>query len=321
MNTAAVEILALEKEPRVGSKLSDFAPQLAALLTESPVNEDARRGEVIHTSAANNEIVLGVSLSPLFDHRSQTVGRIVNFQDLTEVRALEEKIKRGERLAVIGTLAAGIAHEIRNPLASISGSIELLGAAPSEDEDSSALMEIVTREIDRLNALITDLLAYANPRAPKMIEIDICEVIRDTLRVFAQNTEFGEVEAEFEGDEEGRSLLISADPEQVRQIIWNLLRNGAEAAASGGKQVCVSAETSGRELVLRFRDNGGGIPGEYLAKVFDPFFTTKANGTGLGLAMVHSTVLDHGGTISVDSEVGKGTTFELRLPYHQDHVS
>jgi two-component system sensor histidine kinase PilS (NtrC family) len=321
INEAARDILALDAGLVVGDKLSDLAPRLSELLASSRINEEALRGEVTHKSDSGDEIVLGVSISPLFDHRSQTVGRIVNFQDLTEVRALEEKIKQGERLAVIGTLAAGIAHEIRNPLASISGSIELLGAAPSEDEDSSALMEIVTREIGRLNELLTDLLAYANPRPPKMIELDICEVIQDTLRVFAQNTEFGEVEAEFEGAEDRPSLFISADPEQIRQMIWNLLRNGAEAAAKGGKKIWVSAETAKNEVVLRFRDNGAGIPGEYLAKVFDPFFTTKAHGTGLGLAMVQGMVTDHGGSISVDSEVDKGTTFELRFPYHSEHVS
>lgn len=321
VNAAAIEILARDKGARVGSKLAKLSPPLAKLLAESPAGEEARRGEVTHQSDQGDEIVLGVSISPLYDHRSKTVGRIVNFQDLTEVRELEEKIKRAERLAVIGTLAAGIAHEIRNPLASISGSVELLSTAPNADEDSGALMDIVSREIERLNALVTDLLAYANPRAPKMIEIDVCEVIRDTLRVFAQNTEFGDVRAEFEGDSHERTLQVNADPEQIRQIIWNLLRNGAEAAAAGGEQVWVSVEAAEHHAVLRFRDNGAGIPREFLAKVFDPFFTTKAKGTGLGLAMVHSTVIEHGGTISVDSEAGQGTSFEVRLPYHHSHDS
>ena len=321
MNAAAAEILARGPEPHVGSALADSSPKLAQLLAESPANRVARRGEVTHENEEGNEIVLGVSISPLFDHKSKTVGRIVNFQDLTEVRVLEEKIKRAEHLAVIGTLAAGIAHEIRNPLASISGSIELLSTAPNADEDSSALMDIVTREIKRLNALVTDLLAYANPRAPKMTTLDICELIRDTLRVFAQNTEFAGVRAEFEGEQDERSLWVDADPEQMRQIIWNLLRNAAEAAAEGGKKVWISAKASKQQVILRFHDNGAGIPREYLAKVFDPFFTTKAKGTGLGLAMVHSTVTDHGGTISVDSEAGEGTSFELRLPYHHGHDS
>jgi two-component system sensor histidine kinase PilS (NtrC family) len=274
---------------------------------------------VRHLNSVGAERLLGVSLSPLVDHRSTTVGRLVHFQDLTEVRALAETIKRAERLTVVGTLAAGIAHEIRNPLAAISGSIELLSSSPQADEESSALMDIVTREAKRLNAMITDLLAYSNPRKPKMMPIDLRVLIRETLRVFEQDAEFSEVKATFEGDTESKTLTVEADPELLRQAIWNMLRNGAEASIKGGKEVWVSAEAEEDYALVRFRDSGQGIPKEYVAKVFDPFFTTKTRGTGLGLAMVLGTVTDHGGTISVDTEVGKSTTFELRLPYHQAH--
>jgi two-component system sensor histidine kinase PilS (NtrC family) len=320
-NDAAMEILGRQASDNFGDSLEDLSPQLAALVANSPIDQDAVHGEVTHLKDNGAKRILGVSHSPLLDHNGNTVGRIVNFQDLTEVRALEEKIKRAERLTVVGTLAAGIAHEIRNPLASISGSIELLSTSPQADEESAALMEIVTREVKRLNAMITDLLAYSNPRTPNMMQIDLRVLIRETLRVFEQDPEFGEVTATFEGDTDTQSLPLEADPELLRQTIWNMLRNGAEAAMKGGKEVTVSAEASGEHALIRFRDSGPGIAQEYVAKVFDPFFTTKAGGTGLGLAMVHGTVTDHGGSISVDTEIGKGTTFELRLPYHQAHDS
>lgn len=314
MNEAACEILGSPQASVQGAPLVQFAPQLAAALSVSPIDQEARRGEVRHGA-----LILGISISPLLDHTSEAIGRIINFQDLTEVRELEEQIKRAERLTVIGTMAAGVAHEIRNPLASISGSIELLGSSPSQDEDSVALMNIVTREIERLNSLITELLEYASPRAPSIMHFDVCEVIRDTLRVFAQNSKFSSVAVEFAGDDGERVLNLRADPEKIRQVIWNLLRNGAEAATEGGNHVWVSATREGDSVVLTFRDDGPGIAKERLEKVFDPFFTTKSEGSGLGLAVVQSTILDHQGEVWVESEENAGASFHVRLPYAPYH--
>lgn len=321
INDAAVDILGKGEASRIGSQLEEISPQLAALVSASPTDREALQGEVVQMTDAGAKRILGVSLSPLVDHSATTVGRIVSFQDFTEVRALEEKIRRAERLTVIGTLAAGIAHEIRNPLAAISGSIELLSTAPSDDDESAALMDIVTREVSRLNTMITDLLEYANPRPPNMMEIDLRQLIGETLQVFQQDLEFSAVKARLEENETDEALLVEGDPELLRQAFWNLLRNGAEAAKQGDKEVWVTATAAPTAAVVCFHDSGPGISPEYLAKIFDPFFTTKARGTGLGLAMVHSTVADHGGGISVDSEAGKGTTFQLRLPYHQGHDS
>lgn len=318
MNEAAREILGSPKEQVLGVPLERFSRVLAAALADSPINQEARRGEVLHDDR-NGQLTLGVSISPLLDHTSEAVGRIINFQDLTEVKKLELQIQRAERLTVIGTMAAGVAHEIRNPLASISGSIELLSSSPVQDEDSAALMNIVTREIERLNSLITELLEYASPRAPSIMEFDVCEVIRDTLRVFAQNAKFSSVQTEFVDDDSDRILKLRADPEKIRQVIWNLLRNGAEAAAEGGAHVWVSAKKVGDSVVLSFRDDGPGIAHELIDKVFDPFFTTKSKGSGLGLAVVQSTVLDHHGRIWAESDGTTGASFHVSLPYASHH--
>ncbi len=314
MNEAACEILGSTPDDIVSKPLAQCSAGLAKALDDSPIEQEARRGEVRHQDG-ERLLVLGISISPLVDHTSRLVGRIINFQDLTEVRRLEGQIKRAERLAVIGTMAAGVAHEIRNPLASISGSIELLGSSPTQDEDSAALMNIVTREIGRLNTLITELLDYANPRTPSLMHFDVCTVIRDTLRVFAQNSEFSAVSVEFEGDDGKRALHLRADPEKIRQVIWNLLQNGAQAASKGGMHVWVSAEHVEEDVVLAFRDDGPGIADNLLDKVFDPFFTTKAEGSGLGLAVVQSTILDHHGHIAVESEGDQGVSFRVHLPY------
>jgi len=319
INEAACEILGKNPVTSIGLPLASVSPELANALEESPIREDARRGEIEH-QGASGRLILGISISPLFDHTAHPVGRIINFQDLTEVRKLEEHSKRDERLKVIGTMAAGIAHEIRNPLASISGSIELLSGTPSQDDDSAALMDIVTREIERLNSLITEVLDYASPRAPSIMQFDVCEVIRDTLRVFAQNSNFADVEVEFKDDEGERTLILTADPEKIRQVIWNLLRNGAEAANEGGKHVLVSAVAlEDDDILLTFQDDGPGIPPDLIDKVFDPFFTTKSKGSGLGLATVQSAVLDHQGQIWAESEGDTGASFHVRLPYARPH--
>ncbi|MCP4446936.1 MAG: PAS domain S-box protein [Myxococcales bacterium] len=318
INEAACEILGTRQSRVVGDPLERFTPVLASALAESPIEQGARRGEVRH-DGKDGQIILGISISPLLDHTSEAVGRIINFQDLTEVRHLEEQIKRAERLTVIGTMAAGVAHEIRNPLASISGSIELLSSSPAQGEDNTALMNIVTREIERLNSLITELLEYASPSPPSVMRFDICEVIRDTLRVFAQNSTFSSVAVEFCDDDGERSLYLRADPEKIRQVIWNLLRNGAEAATMGDQHVWVSATQDGDSVVLSFRDDGPGIASDLIEKVFDPFFTTKSKGSGLGLAVVQSTILDHHGQVWASSEGATGASFYVRLPYAPCH--
>lgn len=314
LNRAAGEILNCEVNSSIGARISELSIELSTFLNAFPFEEEARRGEVVH-STLGKELFLGVSVSPLYDHLSEPVGRLINFQDLTEVKLLENHVKRTERLAVIGTLAAGVAHEIRNPLAAISGSVELLATQPKgNDDDNDALMRIVHRETERLNSLITELLEYSNPRPIKTTSLDLVEIIGDTLRVFAQNAAFSEVSIDFAPSSD-ETFLISADPEKIRQVVWNLLQNGAEACLEGGKQVWVTIENDSEFCLARFRNDGPAISPEVQGKVFDPFFTTKAKGTGLGLATVHSTVLDHGGSISIESDE-EGVCFALRLPRH-----
>jgi two-component system sensor histidine kinase PilS (NtrC family) len=235
---------------------------------------------------------------------------VVNFQDLTELRKMEKSVRQAERLAVLGGLAAGVAHEIRNPLASISGSIELLHQMPQADEDSRALMSIVLREIDRLNGLLTDLLDYANPRPIKLAPLDLVELVRDTVRVFENDPNLAGVDVVLVGDDRLRPVPMTGDAAKLRQVLWNLLRNAAEAGGT------VEVEVVPREVdvEIRVRDDGPGISAEHRSRIFEPFFTTKARGSGLGLATVHSLVTDHRGTITFESH-DSGTCFTVRLPY------
>jgi two-component system sensor histidine kinase PilS (NtrC family) len=314
MNQAAQDILGVPIPAAIGRPLGRTSTPLAELLQQTPESRPARRGEVAQP-VGKGELILGVSISPLYNHHYDVVGRILNFQDLTEMRTMERHVKRAERLAVIGGLAAGVAHEIRNPLASISGSIELLGKSPDADEDSRALMSIITREIDRLNNLITEFLEYARPRPPSLVDLDLPGLIDDTLRVFAQDPRFEDVTVDFELPEDEVPQL-RADPEKLRQLVWNLLRNAAEAASDGGKEVQIGIRLQESGLSLRVQDNGPGIPSELIDRVFDPFFTTKATGSGLGLATVHSIASEHGGSVNAQNLASGGAMFTVELPYN-----
>lgn len=307
-NSAAGKILRRNPPTMINQPIDALMPGLASLLANT--KEHLERADLT-IQAGTQELSLGVTVSPLRDVRDQMIGRVVNFQDLTELRRLEQQNRRSERLVTVGQLAAGIAHEIRNPLASISGSIELLKQTPQANEEDRTLMAIVHREITRLNVLIGDLLDYANPRAQQTVDFDLGVLIDETLQVARGDQAFADVEV---ASDISRPLSLNADPAKVRQVVWNLLRNAADAAAAGGKHVTVTARDDSNGVTFTVADDGPGIGPEHLARIFDPFYTTKSKGTGLGLATCHTIVAEHGGRISVESEVGKGTKMVVRLP-------
>ncbi len=299
-NTAAGEILRRVPSAMLGKHVDELLPALRA---------EGRADLVV--VAGGQELTIGATVSPLRDVRDQVIGRVVNFQDLTELRRLEAQQQRSERLVTVGHLAAGIAHEIRNPLASISGSIELLRQAPQASEDDRTLMKIVHREIERLNGLIGDLLDYANPKPRQKVEFDLAVLVDEVLQVARGEPAFQAIDVTLDL---AKPLSIHADPAQLRQVVWNLVRNAADAANAGGKHVRVAARADGDAIVISIADDGPGIPPEQLAKIFDPFFTTKSKGTGLGLATSHAIVLEHGGRIDAESTVGQGTKMVVRIP-------
>ncbi|HKE20518.1 MAG TPA: ATP-binding protein [Kofleriaceae bacterium] len=313
VNQSACEILSTTPGAAVGGPIESLLPGLAGLLVGLGPKGAIQRGELAIARAGQPDLVVGISISPLADHGGRFLGRVVNFQDLTDLRKMEVSVKQAERLAMVGRLSAAVAHEIRNPLASISGSIELLRQMPQSDDDSHALMVIVTREIDRLNALLSDLLDYANPRPLKVAPLDLSELVRDTVRVFGQDRGLAGVTVDARTGE--HSVPLDGDAAKLRQVLWNLMRNAAEAAAEGGGHVVVELRPGSEEVAIRVRDDGPGIPRELRDRVFEPFFTTKSQGTGLGLATVLNLVTDHRGTVQLESQPGHGTCLTVRLPY------
>ncbi len=315
-NQAATDITGIPRDAAEGKPLTGVLPGLVPLIAEIDASGSVRRAEIDERHQPDGtSIALGISISPLTDSAGMPIGRIVNFQDLTQLRVLGEAIKRSEQLAVVGKLAASIAHEIRNPLAAIGGSVELLeqGGPPTAatDNDSKTLIEIVKREVDRMNGLVTQLLDYARPRKMVAAPIDLDVIVRETVRVFAQDRSFPGVTPIVETTE--HETVVNGDPEQLRQVVWNLLRNGAEAMEAGG-ELRVGVAATGQRAELRVQDQGVGIASEDIEHIFDPFFTTKKRGTGLGLANVNRIVTEHGGTIAVASVRGKGATFTVALP-------
>ncbi len=277
---------------------------------------DTARGETDLGRADGSRVRLGYSSFPLLGRGRAPLGTAVIFQDLTQLRSMEERVARSERLADLGQLAAGLAHELRNPLASMMGSVELLRSAPLPSDDRR-LLDIVLREAGRLEHLVTEFLAFARPAPPRREPFDLAGLASEALEAF----EYDPASAGVELRRELQPSPAVGDPDQLRQVLWNLLLNAAQAlpaAAIRGhprgwvRVACAPVPGGGAELIVE--DNGPGVPAADQAQVFTPFFTTKPEGTGLGLATVHRIVDAHGGALTLDSAPGEGARFSVRLP-------
>jgi two-component system sensor histidine kinase PilS (NtrC family) len=259
------------------------------------------------------EIGLTVTTLSLPDGRS---GYLFTFQDVTDVRRLERGARIQQRLAAVGEMAAGIAHEIRNPLASMSGSIQVLRQELPLTEEQAQLMDIVLRESERLNDTIKSFLAYARPQRVTLTRLDIRRVVQDTATLLRNSSDVRE-EHVVAVDLPSEPVWFDADENQVRQILWNLATNGLRAMPSGGRLIMsAKVEQVGdvEELTITIADQGCGIPPSELDQLFQPFRSSFDKGTGLGLAIVHRIVTDYNGSIQVSSTVDSGTTVRVRLP-------
>ena len=228
-----------------------------------------------------------------------------------ELAAMEDHVRRVEKMAAIGEMAAGLAHEIKNPLASLRGSIQLLKEDLEYDGSRDRLMRIVMREADRLALLVNNFLLFARPPAGKQEKIELSQALTETVELFEKDGSWrGRITVE-------KNLLsgiwVEMDPTHLRQVLWNLLVNAAEAIEEDGT-VGIDMESSGkREVTVSVSDNGCGMTAETIRSIFDPFFTTKAEGTGLGLSIVHRILESYGNWLDVESREGIGTTFSLRF--------
>jgi two-component system sensor histidine kinase PilS (NtrC family) len=321
-NAAAEEITgyrALDVRGQEASILfGDLADRIKDSMQAAEAGDTSPRFESDCLTAEGLRLRLGFSIFPLFAESGETTGHVITFQDLTQVRALEETSRRQDRLAAVGRVAASIAHEIRNPLAAMRGSIQVLRSEVDGDSSQAELMEIILRESDRLNHIITDYLTYARPRASTLASVDVTELLRETFTLLRHSNEIHE-DHKLEADLPAEPVMAQADAAQLKQVFWNLSRNALQAMPQGGTlMVELLREKTGR-LRIVFTDTGRGMTPEQVEHLFEPFSSTTG-GTGLGLSIVYQIIREHGGTINVRSREGQGTTITIELPGKRSEV-
>jgi two-component system sensor histidine kinase PilS (NtrC family) len=333
LNRTAEKILNRGGDELKDTSLYDLFPRINKAIeqvkkkTLTPFSE-YQRYETVLTNHDGRKIYLGFSISPLTDPEGSLIGHTLIFQDITRYKEMEEQMKRVDKMAAVGVLAAGMAHEIRNPLASLSGSIQMLKAELALDDHQRHLMEISLRESERLNALITDFLLFAQPPQTHKVFYPIGKILEETVDLFTHSPSFHDGIQILRPDAP-EQIHASIDPNQMKQVFWNLLINAAQSMSDGGEiqvqlgkgnawgvtGLPLSSQMKGKEWVkISIADSGNGIALEEKEKIFEPFFTTKENGTGLGLSIVHKIIENHNGLIKVESELGRGSTFTILLP-------
>ena len=341
-NPEAERITGVQAAEAAGRPIEDLIPGASSVIGSGDAMgrrpSRAVRDRIAYRNARGEDLFVGLATSRLVGAEGERLGRVVIFQDVTSVVSMEQELRRSERLAAVGEMAARMAHEIRNPLASISGSVQILQGSepdPASDPAHARLMGIVVREVDRLNDLIGDFLRYSRPAPLALESVQLADLVREIAGV-AEGQSGDDVVLRLELDD---AVVVRADPAQLKGAIWNLWNNALEAMAGKGElgvrvrradpgatsqdeslprrktpqglgSVDTRCEATG---VLEIADTGPGMGPELLDRIFEPFFTTKQDGTGLGLATVQRIVEQHGGGIEISSEVGRGTCFRVLL--------
>ncbi|MCH8157443.1 MAG: PAS domain S-box protein [Nitrospinae bacterium] len=327
VNRAAEEIMGYSLKESLNNPLDILLslPDLENLFRELDSQSFPKQIESECRRKDGTTIVVRMKISCLESQEESAKGFIFVFEDLTEIKTMQEKISQAEQLAAVGRFSAGLAHEIRNPLASISGSIQVISKGLQLDSRFRQLMEIVLRETDRLNAIVSDFLDYAQPgKGKKNTLVDITQIIQDTIILLKNSDDYrSSVEIEFAGH--SGHLVLQGNEEEIKQLVWNLFINGLQSMSSKGGKLrisLVSTPTVARTgpfidqkgIRLTVEDEGCGIPPKQLNKIFDPFYSTKENGVGLGLATVYQIVQRNGGMIDVSSRPEQGTSFFVFFP-------
>ena len=328
VNPAARSILGVSiGETLEGKTIADLRSKLPALADELErvieSRRPRRRGEIVIVRGGDGATLpLGLSISILMERDGLSSGVIALFQDLTEVRRMREKIRQADKMAAIGRLSASIAHEVRAPLASVCGSIEMLKGELDLSGENRELMELILKESDRLDNIISDFLEFARMKRPNFSSIDVEKCLNEVLSLLKHSSAMND-EVEINVDCEKGLDRVPADDEQIRQVFVNLVNNAVEAMNEGGMMTVrissareqLDVENGTQDCVrIDFENNGQPIPEEALPHLFEPFFTTKTNGTGLGLAIASRIVESHNGIIRVENTDDCRTVFSVLMP-------
>jgi two-component system sensor histidine kinase PilS (NtrC family) len=305
-NRAAVEITGVSIEEAFGERFDRFFTDLQ--VDFSPKAKILKRTECSFLKQTGEELILGYATTPVNGNLGEYLGVLVTFQDLTQVKKTEEDLKRIDRLAAVGRMAAGMAHEIRNPLTSISGSVQLLMEAEGLKSEDQKLMGIVVREADRLNGLLTDFLNFARPRPIEKTAVDATELVNELVCMLKADGRFRQMR--IETDMPG-SLMIDLDRARIIQALWDLAINAVEAIEGEGTlRFCLTHEPQPQ---IRVEDDGPGVGEDIQSKIFEPFFSTKDKGSGLGLAAVYTIMEAHQGQLVVEKSPLGGACFVLQF--------
>jgi len=314
-NRAAVEITGRPMADLLGREFDVLLRQDRTFLKRirSGLEKDSRcRFELDHEDARGRQLFLGFTVSPLRNRGGESLGLIFIFQDLTDIRSLEEEVALKKRMAALGEMAAGVAHELRNPLASISGSVQVLKRDLDPPGEAGSLMDIVVKESRRLDQIIRDFLLFAKPGRFHAEAADLVRLLRDSLSLL-ENSEERRPHHRVEMAPGPDRLVADVDVNRMKQVFWNLARNALKAMPEGGTLSVRVREAEG-DVVVSFVDTGIGMPDRDIASNFQPFHGSFPHGTGLGLSIVYRIVEEHGGRIRVKSRPGEGTEIALHLP-------
>jgi two-component system, NtrC family, sensor histidine kinase PilS len=307
VNAAAEKLL-----ERTASELRG-APAHQLFLDSLPGIEGSKKhAEVRFDAPSKFRKTFRVRVAALTVPERETLGFVYVLDDLTEIRRLEREVRMQDRLAAVGRLAAAIAHEIRNPLTSIAGSVSMLSAVPEMNDEHRHLLDIVTRESQRLNAIITDFLAYSRTKQYRFEKVDLIQLLEDTLTLIGHRMNAENTGISIQRRYRAQHALISADGDKIKQVFWNLCENAVRAMKGGGA-LTVTVEPLGHDWQVAVHDTGSGMTPQQIEKIFEPFQSNFEGGTGLGLAIVYQIMQAHEGKVWARSKPGQGTTFVLRL--------
>jgi len=326
-NRAAEEISGMTARETIGkSVFSVFGDEIRApvemclggvqMVEFSPPHFEAGLLRSPNGNGSASSVMVACSVSPLVGKTGGVNGLIIAFQDRSEVHEMEDNLRRSDRLAAVGRLAAGLAHEIRNPIGSMSSALQFLTEKADKNSEDAALMAVILRESDRLNAIITNFLAYARPQSAAPVHgtraVDVSEAIRDCLALIRHDPSVSKTH-EFVFEPPGVAVTVHADETRLKQIFWNLLQNSIQAMPDGGRLMVEVRGTSGKYVQIIVADTGCGMAAKELEHIFEPF-QSGSGGTGLGLSIVHKIVTELGGRIEVQSEKDEGTRVTIELP-------
>ena len=313
LNRAAEQITGVDAAALMGHPWSVLGSGVPLAVIESEIEASGRGSawrEATLRRGDGEEIPVRMTFSNLRAGDGRDIGLIAACEDLSAIRAMEARMRAADRLATLGRMAANIAHEIRNPLAALSGAVEVMAAGAS-DETRDRLAQIVLKETGRLNGIIREFLEYARPAPLSRTQVNVAEAVDEVLLLLEHQAAPGTLKAVRQFPP---SLEWTLDRHQFRQAVWNLCLNAVQAMPPEGGELTVTMAAVGSRLVLRVGDTGEGIAPADLGHIFEPFFSTKSDGSGLGLALVHRIVQDHGGEIDVQSRPGAGSIFTVTLP-------